>query len=108
MRERIYIAGKVTGEPLDVCKMKFEKRKIELFTAGYEPVSPMDLNFSTLINGYSFLSDADRWYCEMRACIAVLLSCDGINLLPDWEYSRGAQIEWQLATKLGKHKIIEL
>lgn len=108
MRPRVYIAGKITGEPNERCKMKFEKRKIDLFALGYEPVSPMDIPLAEKVQGWADMTTDDQWYAAMRECIPLLLSCECINLLPDWEYSRGAQIEWQLATKLGKHKIIEL
>jgi hypothetical protein len=37
----------------------------------------------------------------MRIVLAVMLQCDGVALLPDWEDSRGAKIEERLAGELG-------
>jgi hypothetical protein len=108
MRTTVYIAGKITGEPTERCKMKFEKRKIELFAMGYEPVSPMDINFKEKVLGWDNMTTEAQWYAAMRECIGLLLKCEAINLLPDWEFSRGAQIEWQLATKLGNHTFVEV
>lgn len=36
----------------------------------------------------------------MRNAIRLLLECDAVALLPDWQHSRGASIEYQLATDL--------
>jgi hypothetical protein len=43
----------------------------------------------------------DSWIAAMRKTLALLLVCDGVALLPDWEDSKGAGIEMRLAVDLG-------
>lgn len=42
-----------------------------------------------------------KWEDFMRRDIVALLQCNGIALLPGWERSRGALLEYQVALSLG-------
>jgi hypothetical protein len=53
-------------------------------------VSPADLKLSKDI----------PWEVSMKAAITEMLKCDGVALLENWESSRGAVIELELAEKL--------
>ena len=79
----IYISGRITGEAISgvIAKFRAAERKIRRF--GFTPVSPLD-------NGLPFEAE---WADHMGRDIALLLKCDAIYLLPDYEQSRGAQIE---------------
>lgn len=79
----IYISGRITGEAIGgvIAKFHAAERKIRRF--GFTPVSPLD-------NGLPFEAE---WADHMGRDIALLLKCDAIYLLPDYEQSRGAQIE---------------
>jgi Domain of unknown function (DUF4406) len=41
------------------------------------------------------------WEGYMRLALTQMLTCDTIALLPDWDDSRGARIEYRLAVSLG-------
>jgi len=86
--KRIYICGKVSGDP-DYDK-KFLKEENRLFSLGYEPVNPA-----------AFISRKEEWSKAMRTAIRAMLLCDGVTLLPDWKKSKGSKIEVRLARELG-------
>jgi len=86
--KKIYICGKVTGDPNN--KEKFLKEENRLFSSGYEPVNPTVL-----------ISSKEEWQKPMKTAIRVMLLCDGVALLPDWKKSKGAKIEAKLARELG-------
>ncbi len=89
--KKIYIAGKVTGEPIAECTMKFGVAQKKIEAIGFEAINPLavvgDFNAS--------------WEVAMKKCLKALIDCDGVILLPCWQGSRGATIEWQLAKDLG-------
>jgi hypothetical protein len=62
-----------------------------LNVAGYEAVNP---GRRGVIEGY-------KWSDYMRDAIGELVKCDGLCLLPGWEKSRGAAMEYDIAVQLG-------
>lgn len=88
--ERIYIAGKVTGLPWQEVEDKFLEAAVNVRKHGAEPVLPIYYCESTWI-----------WHKCMKTCLALLLSCDKIMMLPDWKQSRGAKIEYLVALVAG-------
>lgn len=89
-KTKIYIAGKVTGEPKHSCALKFATAQKELEKQGYEVVNPIEV-----VGDFN----AD-WKTAMRKCIKALMDCDAIYMLPDWHDSKGAKIEHSLAIDL--------
>lgn len=87
---KIYISGKISGETPESVSEKFNRAVAEVAAYGAEPVNPLD-------NG---LHESEHWNKHMVADIAMLLECDGIYMLTDWEDSRGARIEYNIAKEL--------
>jgi len=89
--KRIYIAGPMTGYP-DHNFPAFHEAAKRFREAGWEVVNPAK----------SFGGDRSlpRWR-YMRRNIAALTQCDAIALLPGWQNSRGATLEYQVAIECG-------
>lgn len=69
----------------------FHAEASRLRKLGYEVTNPAEINPDPLAS----------WLDCMRADIAQLVYCDAIVFLPGWELSRGANIERDIAFKLG-------
>lgn len=100
MIKRAYVAGKVTGLPIEKVKTKFQNKVNELLAAGYDVVNPV-----AKVAFYNQYERPDRplngWNEEMRFCIKQLMDCDELHLLPCWKDSAGAQLERYIALRLG-------
>lgn len=84
MANKVYIAGKISGDPN--YREKFAKAEEELKAQGYIVMNP------------AILPEGFTWDNYMNITIAMLSACDTIYLLEDWEDSQGAQIEAKIAT----------
>jgi len=87
---KIYIAGKVTGEPIAECTMKFGTAQKEIEALGHEAINPLEL-----VNNWKA-----QWQDAMKICIKALLDADAILLLPDYRDSKGALLEFDIARRL--------
>jgi len=94
---RIYIAGPMTGLP-EHNFPAFHAAAERLRKAGWEVVNPAE-NFG----GRTDLP-RERY---LREDVAQLVRCDAVALLPGWEESRGAKLEYLLARELGL-KVIDV
>ena len=94
--KKIYIAGKVTGEPLAECTMKFGLAQKTIENLGFIAINPLEVvgDWKT------------PWNEAMRKCLHALIDCDAIVLLNDWQDSKGAMIEQQLAQDLKLRMIV--
>lgn len=88
--KKIYIAGKVTGEPLAECTMKFGQAQKEIEALGFIAVNPL-----AVVGDFQ-----SYWEPAMKKCVKALVDCDAVIVLPCWENSKGAKIERQLAWDL--------
>ena len=86
--EKVYIAGKITGDP--EYRMKFGRAARALEMTGNVVLNP-----ATLPNG---LNQADY----MHICFAMLDCADRAVFLPDWNESEGAMLEQAYCAKTGK------
>src|SRR5215469_16538110 len=95
--KKCYIAGKVTGLSEQEYRSKFRNAEIAVTVLGYEPINPVEMDH-----------DHDKtWLSYMREALTQFMVCDLLYVLPDWEDSRGARIEVQLAKDLGIPIIFE-
>ena len=90
MNRTAYIAGKITGLPKGQVKDKFNLIARQLTGMGYHVVRPAAVT-----------DDSQPWDDLVRGEIKKMLECDEIHLLPDWQESRGAQLERDIALRLG-------
>ena len=76
---KVYIAGKITGDPNYREKLAEAAEKIK--DCGNIPLNPAELPAGMATADY------------MRICFAMIDTADEVCFLPDWENSRGALIE---------------
>lgn len=88
---RAYIAGKISGLPLDEARAKFGKYSAAVRLMGFEVVNPMELPHK----------HPDEWAEYMAEDILALLTCDVLFLLPCWKESPGALLECAIARRAG-------
>lgn len=87
MKKKIYIAGKVTGEPIAECTMKFGTAQNAIEALGFEAINPLEV-----------VGDWNTpWNEAMKKCISAMIECEAVVLLPDWIDSKGAKLENQIA-----------
>lgn len=89
-KKKIYIAGKISGEDMASCTMKFGKVQKELEQQGFDVLNPLEVVGTWDIT----------WEGAMKKCIAALITADALVLLHDFTESKGALIEEKLASDL--------
>lgn len=94
MKTRVYLSGKITGDP-DYA-FKFKCAELYVKSLGYKVISPVG----------RFDKPGMPWIYYMIRALRKMLKCNAIYMLPDWVYSKGAQIEHSLAVNL-EYEIIQ-
>lgn len=102
MPKTIYIAGKVSNEPLAEVTAKFGQAQKVLEAKGYTVINPLAVTAAAFDNNDS---EDDRWLhmpwaYAMRLTVAAMMQADEIYMLRDWRTSPGAKIEHELAERL--------
>ena len=90
-RSRIYIAGPMTGHA-DHNYPAFHTAAQRLRDAGWDVANPAE--------NFDGRTDLHR-ETYLRADVALLADCDAIAMLPGWEESQGAKLEYLLARAFG-------
>lgn len=90
-KKKIYISGKISGLTPDEYRANFLEAARQLHAQGYEVINP-------IFNG---VDATQPWQVHMKADIRLLLECDAIYMLPNWELSNGATLEREIAKALG-------
>lgn len=96
MSQKIYISGRISGIE-DTAAAIFENAEYFLNQQGNIVVNPMKLPHN----------HDKSWESYMREDLKALLGCDAIYMLKNWQESRGAIIEHQLAESLNLIIIFE-
>lgn len=89
-RFHFYLSGPMTGLP-DYNRPAFDEVAKSLREEGYSVFSPSEVGARDQIMSRS-------WY--MRKDIEALLQSDSVMMLPDWEQSEGAKLEFEIAKQL--------
>ena len=89
--KQIYIAGPMTGYP-DCNVAAFHAAAERLARAGWKVFNPAE--------NFGGRKDLPR-EAYLRLDVAVLAQCDAIAMLPGWEESRGAKLEYLVAHEMG-------
>lgn len=116
MNNKVYIAGRVTGDPYYRAKFKsaeatvkdrqfFDRHGVKaamlLGRFGFKAVNPAEFTlFGKLLDRYS-------WRIAMAVCLWHLLGCSYVYMLKDWKDSKGARKEHKWAKFLGKEIIYQ-
>ena len=116
MNNKIYIAGRITGDPHYRAKFKsaeaavkdwrfFDRHGVNYYIRhnhfGFVPVNPTEF---TLL-GHD-LAEC-RWSLAMVVCLCKLVRCSYVYMLKDWKQSKGASVEHRWAKFLGKEIIYQ-
>lgn len=96
-KEKVYISGAIAHYDLEERRNAFLNAERYLSLKGYEPVNPFK-------NG---LPNEAHWREHMKADIALLLGCRYIYMLRDWELSKGAKLELDVASSCGIKVLFE-
>lgn len=90
MRQKIYLSGKISGLPICEAIKNFESAENQL------------KELATIVNPMRLRHDHDKtWESYMKEDIKALMDCDAIAMLPNYNESKGALIELNLAKSLG-------
>lgn len=101
---KVYIAGPMTGIDQWNFPAFFEAEET-LKALGHEPINPAHNDGENLEQALEQANtrahDPNAWANYMRIDLAHVLACDAICLLPNWQDSKGARLEYQVASQLG-------
>ncbi len=89
--KNIYIAGKVSGLPIERVIKKFANAQSEIEDLEFKAINPI-----AVVNDWQC-----DWHTAMKLCIKALMDCDAIVVLDDYQTSDGAKIELELCKRLG-------
>ena len=90
-KKKVYLSGPISGFFLEERISTFQDVSYLLKMLGHQPVNPFD-------NG---LPTGAAYKDHMKADIKMLLDCDAILMLLDWQQSAGAQLELRVAMACG-------
>ncbi|WP_321331872.1 DUF4406 domain-containing protein [uncultured Bacteroides sp.] len=86
-RKKMYVSGAISGYSPILVKTKFNEAERVVSALGFSPVNPLN-------NG---IDECHSWTIHMIADILILIRCRHVYFQKDWEYSRGAMIEFKIA-----------
>lgn len=94
---KVFISGKITGEPIDECIFKFNEAWYHINGLQKEGQIIRIVNPLWLEGIYFGISHKEA----MEICLKELKTCSHIYMLKDWKESKGAKMEHQFALDNG-------
>jgi hypothetical protein len=89
MNLTVFVSGNIADHPYATIKAKFEKKASQLKCMGYHVANgPLEALQDPL--GKNLKNDIKK-----------MLECDEVHMLPDWQQSKSAQLERDIAIRLG-------
>ena len=85
---KLYLSGPITGNPGYVAD--FDRWEAFLVERGYQVFNPASLG-----------EGLPTWASYLKRDLPYLLDCDGLFAMPGWEGSKGAQLEIDVARRVG-------
>lgn len=116
MNDKIYISGRITGDPDYKEKFRHAENEIysSLFSLNHTPAEWID-RYNRPMRFHPVNPDSFRlfgkplncfpWCVAMVVCLFHLVGCSNVYMLHKWQTSRGATIEYRVAKLLKKHII---
>ncbi len=90
MSKTIYITGKVSDLPEEQWREKFDRAAEGSRSSGHRVLYPASIG-----------PEGDDHETVLRNRIKMMLGCDEVHFLPCWQECRGAQLERDIAVRLG-------
>lgn len=91
--QRIYVAGPMSGLP-DMNYPAFNEAAARLRDKGWHVENPAE-------NPDPHVDASCHWTAYMRMGVSQLMTCHAIYMLPGWQQSKGASLEYLIAQRLG-------
>ena len=107
MKKKVYISGKIGEEGLsEATREKFAKAEKWLKAQGYAVFNPTTSGLDTAAE-QAAKKYGTTFYKEILIYdLMALKQCDAIYMLPDWQHSPGALVEYFYAKAVGLEVII--
>jgi hypothetical protein len=90
--KKIYISGPISNHPTGNIEL-FAAEALKIRQGGDIAVNPHEV--------CAHLPKTSPWDDFMQVCIEELSSCDAILMLPGWQESKGANVEYEKAKEMG-------
>lgn len=97
-KRKCYNSGKISGLPYLTAYNNFLAADKQIEALGFEAVNPMKERW---------LKPSAPWLLHMIVDVWKMLWCDAVYFQKNWEDSRGARIEFQIALQLNKGMIYQ-
>ena len=100
---KVYISGKIGEEvPSDEIRIEFTIACAVLSAMGHECFNPICSGLGSIAERLAKLNGTTFYEEILLLNLMELKKCDAILMLPDWNQSPSAQVEYQFAKVIGK------